>query len=81
MEINNQLAIIPCYLQTGDCWLVTLLSSNILVYLKGRIYSDKRTYYHTEIHVADCKLSISPSHSILTLGRSVPALTLITPDA
>ena len=42
---------------------------------QGRIYSDNYTCCHTEIQVAD-KLSTSPSHSILTPGRPVPAQTL-----
>ena len=37
---------------------------------QGRICSDNVTCCHTEI------LSISPSHSILTPGRPVPALTI-----
>ena len=42
---------------------------------QGRICSDNFTCCHTEIEVAD-QLSTSPSHSILTPGRPVPALTL-----
>ena len=42
---------------------------------QGRICSDKFTCCHTEIEVGD-KLSASPSRSILTPGRPVPALTL-----
>ena len=52
--------------------------SNMLVYLRGRSCSDKRTRCHTEVEVEDRKLFffISPSRSILTPGLPVPALTL-----
>ena len=42
---------------------------------QGRIDSDSCMCCHTEIEV-QIKLSISPSHIILTPGRPVPALTL-----
>ena len=42
---------------------------------QGWICCDKSTCCHIQIEVAD-KFSTSPSHSILTLGRPVPALTL-----
>ena len=41
---------------------------------QGRICSDNFTYCHTEIQVAD---QTTPSHSILTPGQPVPALTYI----
>ena len=41
----------------------------------GQICSDNCTCCHTEMEVAD-QTSTSPSHSMLTLGRSVPAETL-----
>ena len=43
---------------------------------QGRICSDNFMCCHTEIEVADQTFSVSPSHSILTPGWPVPALTL-----
>ena len=54
------------------CWL--LRPNNMPVYLRGRFCSDDCMFRHTEIEVAD-KTS-SPSHSVLTPGPPVPALTL-----
>ena len=58
------------------CLLVGCLTSQQRANVsQGRICSDKFTCCHTEIEVAD-QLSTSPSHSIPTPGRPVPALTL-----
>ena len=57
------------------CLLVTCLTSQQRASVsQGRICTDNFMCCHTEIEVAD--LSTSPSHSILTPGRPVPALTL-----
>ena len=58
------------------CWLVgSLTSQQHASVSQGRICSDNLTCCHTEIEVAD-QTFISPSHSILTPGQPVPALTL-----
>ena len=48
------------------CWLLNVPAT-------CECFSDNFTCCHTEIKI---KLSTSPSHSILTPGRPVPALTL-----
>ena len=54
-------------------WLVACLTSQQHASVsQGRICSENSTCCHTEIEVA-IKLSISPSHSILTPGQPVPA--------
>ena len=47
--------------------------SYMLAYLVGRLCSDNCTCCHTGREGADCV--VSPSHSILTPGQPVPALT------
>ena len=64
----------------GVCWCLLvfvdcLTSQQHASVSQGRICSDKCTCCHTETRVA-IKLSTSPSHSILTPGQPVPALTL-----
>ena len=57
------------------CWLVPLRPSNLPVYLRdGSAQTNVSiTTLRWKLRI---KLSISPSHSILKAGRSVPALTL-----
>ena len=55
------------------CLLACLTSQKHASVSQGRIYTDNFTCCHTEIEVA---VSTSPSHSVLTQGRPVPALTL-----
>ena len=58
------------------CLLVGCLTSQQHASIsQGRICSDDFMRCHTETEVAD-QLSTSPSHSILTPGRPVPALTM-----
>ena len=58
-----------------DCLLVGCLTSQQHASVsQGRICSDNFTCCHTE--KLQIKLATSPSHSILTPGRPVPALTL-----
>ena len=58
------------------CLLVGCLTSQQHASVsQGRICSRQFTCCHTEIEAAD-QTSTSPSHSILTPGRPVPALTL-----
>ena len=67
-----------CPGRSSIMWLVLvgcLTSQQHASVSQGRICSDNFTCCHTEIEVAD-QLSISPSHSILTPGQPVPALTL-----
>ena len=56
------------------CWLVGCLTSQQHASIsQGRICTANFTCCHTEMQI---QLSISPSHSILTPGQPVPALTL-----
>ena len=62
--------------KSAVCLLVGCLTSQQQASVSQlRICTDNFTCCHTEIEV-ETKLSISPSHSILTPGRPVPALTL-----
>ena len=57
------------------CWLVAKRPSNMLVYLRdGSAQTIVRAV--TLRSKLQIKLSTSPTHSILTHGRPVPALTL-----
>ena len=65
----------PSFSRTGISLLAGCLTSQQHASVsQGWICSENLTCCHTEIEVAD--LSTSPSHSILTPGRPVPALTL-----
>ena len=55
-------------------FLAALHPSNNANVSRGRICSDKCMCFITEIELG--QFAISPSHSILTPGRPVPALTL-----
>ena len=58
-----------------ECWLLALRPNKMLVYLRDR---PAQTILRaaTLRQKLQAKLSISPSHSILTPGQPVPALTL-----
>ena len=56
-------------------WLVALHPSNMLVHLKGGS-AQTSVRAATLRQKLQIKLSVSPSHSILTPGQPVPALTL-----
>ena len=65
------------WIQLGFCFglLVGCLTSQQQASVsQARICSDNFTYCHTEIEVAD--QTFYHTHSILTPGRPVPALTL-----
>ena len=55
-------------------WTCGLKPQQLAKMPQGRIFSDNRTCCHTELRVA-LKFAFSHSHSILTLGLQVPALT------
>ena len=57
------------------CWLVVYRPSNMLLYLRDRS-AQTILPAATLRRKSQIKLSTSPSHSILTLGQPVPALTL-----
>ena len=61
----------------ATCLLVGCLTSQQHASVsQGQICTDNFTCCHTEIEKLQVKLSTSPSHTILTPGRPVPALTL-----
>ena len=57
------------------CWLDALCPSNMLVYLRDG-FAQTRVRAATMRQKLQIKLSISPSHTMLTSGQSVPVLTL-----